>query len=140
MPAGLPPVTPMIPPSNPMTKGKVELGRQLYFDQRISKDGTISCASCHDPAKGWTDNAKSSTGINGQVGGRSAPTVLNTVYGRSMFWDGRAPLARRPGPGADPEQAIEMGDQSYKADRRSAEDDLRAISEQFLKKIFWDST
>ena len=125
----------MIPASNPMTKGKVELGKQLYFDQRISKDSTISCASCHDPAKGWTDNAKFSTGIGGQVGGRSAPTVLNTVYGRTMFWDGRAASleAQAQGP---VQNKIEMGDQSYK----QIIERLRQIPgyrEQFMK-VFGD--
>jgi cytochrome c peroxidase len=133
VPLGLQPLTGIIPAWNPMTKGKVELGKQLYFDQRISKDATISCASCHDPAKGWTDNAKFSTGIKGQVGGRSAPTVLNTVYGRTMFWDGRAPSleAQAQGP---VQNKIEMGDQSYK----EIIERLREISgyrEQF-KKVF----
>ena len=67
-------------------------------------DATVSCASCHDPAKGWTDNMKTSVGIKGQVGGRNAPTVLNTVYGRSMFWDGRAPSLEGQAQGPDPEQ------------------------------------
>ena len=58
VPTGLPPVASVIPASNPMTKGKVELGKQLYFDPRVSLDGTVSCATCHDPAKGWTDNAE----------------------------------------------------------------------------------
>ncbi|HEY2157594.1 MAG TPA: cytochrome-c peroxidase, partial [Isosphaeraceae bacterium] len=79
-----------VPLSNPMTKGKVELGKQLYFDARVSKDGTVSCATCHNPEKGWTDNLAGSIGIKGQKGSRSAPTVLNTVYGLTMFWDGRA--------------------------------------------------
>ena len=138
VPAGLPPVASMIPASNPMTKGKVELGKQLYFDQRISKDATISCASCHDPAKGWTDNAKSSTGIGGQIGGRSAPTVLNTVYGRSMFWDGRAPSLEGQAQGPI-QNAIEMGDQSYK----QIVERLRKIPgyrEQFLKVFGTDVT
>ena len=91
VPDGFPDVASFTPSSNPMTRGKVELGKQLYFDQRVSKDNTVSCASCHDPAKGWTDNLKTSVGIGGQTGGRNAPTVLNTVYGRTMFWDGRAP-------------------------------------------------
>lgn len=131
VPVGLPPVASVIPAANPMTKGKVELGKQLYFDQRISKDGTISCASCHDPAKGWTDNMKTSTGIKGQVGGRNAPTVLNTVYGRSMFWDGRAPSLEGQAQGPI-QNKIEMGDQSYK----QIVERLRGISgyrEQFLQ-------
>jgi cytochrome c peroxidase len=121
----------VIPSYNPMTKGKVELGKQLYFDQRVSKDGTISCASCHDPAKGWTDNARFSTGIGGQVGGRSAPTVLNTIFGRTMFWDGRAASLEIQAQGPI-QNKIEMGDQSYK----EIIERLRGISgyrEQFLK-------
>jgi cytochrome c peroxidase len=112
-PLGLEPITGKIPLANPMTKAKVELGKQLYFEPRISKDGTVSCATCHNPEKGWADGMKSSIGIAGQVGGRSAPTVLNTVYGRTMFWDGRAPSleAQAQGPIQNP---IEMGDQDYK--------------------------
>lgn len=79
-----------IPADNPMTPAKVELGRQLYFDKRLSRDGTVSCATCHDPAKGWGDAAPVSTGIRGQKGGRSAPTVINRILGATQFWDGRA--------------------------------------------------
>lgn len=114
MPLGLPDLIPgiSVPVANPITRGKYELGRQLYFDPRISQNGTVSCATCHDPAKGWTDRMPTSIGINGQVGSRSAPTVLNTAYGKSMFWDGRAPSleAQSQGP---PQNPIEMGKQSY---------------------------
>jgi cytochrome c peroxidase len=114
-PAGLPRLIPnaTIPSANPMTKAKVELGKQLYFDPRVSKDGTVSCATCHNPEKGWTDGRAHSTGINGLTGTRSAPTVLNTAFGRSLFWDGRAPSleGQAQGPIQNP---IEMGDQSYK--------------------------
>jgi cytochrome c peroxidase len=132
VPVGFPQtVASYIPSYNPMTKGKVELGKQLYFDQRISKDSTVSCATCHDPAKGWTDNARFSTGIGGQVGGRSAPTVLNTLFGRTMFWDGRAASLEIQAQGPI-QNKIEMGDQSYK----EIVERLRGISgyrEQFLK-------
>lgn len=102
-----------VPVANPITKGKYELGRQLYFDPRVSLDGTVSCATCHNPEKGWTDNMPVSIGIDGQTGSRSAPTVLNTVYGKTMFWDGRAPSleGQAQGPVQNP---IEMGKQSYK--------------------------
>jgi cytochrome c peroxidase len=79
-----------VPDDNPMTVEKVDLGRQLYFDRRLSGDGTVSCATCHDPAKGWTDNKPVSDGIKGQKGGRSAPTVINSGYALFQFWDGRA--------------------------------------------------
>lgn len=97
-----------IPADNPLTPAKVELGRQLYFDPRLSLDGTVSCATCHHPDMGWTDNAPVSTGIHGQQGGRSAPTVVNRVFGKTQFWDGRAATLEEQalGPIANP---VEMG-------------------------------
>jgi len=88
-----------IPPDNPLTKAKIELGKQLYFDPRLSEDRTISCASCHDPELGWSNAARFATGVGGQVGGRSAPTIINAAYLNAgsprftkvpQFWDGRA--------------------------------------------------
>ncbi len=87
-PLGLPPIR--VPRDNPLTVEKVELGKQLYFDPRLSRDNTISCASCHDPEKGWSNGERFATGVRGQVGGRSAPTVVNSGYQRLQFWDGRA--------------------------------------------------
>ena len=99
---------PDAPEDNPTTAAKVELGKLLYFDNRLSRDGTISCASCHDPAKGWTDRSPVSTGIRKQKGGRSAPTVLNAAYMEVQFWDGRAKTLedQAKGPIQNP---IEMG-------------------------------
>src|SRR5688572_22843424 len=88
LPAGLKALT--IPADNPLTAGKVELGKQLYFDARLSRDNTISCASCHDPKKGWSNGEAFATGVRGQVGGRSAPTIINSAYQDAQFWDGRA--------------------------------------------------
>jgi len=79
-----------IPKANPITKAKVELGKQLYFDKRLSADDSISCASCHDPQHGWSEPAKHSTGFNGLKGNRNAPTILNSSFSVSQFWDGRA--------------------------------------------------
>lgn len=76
--------------SNPQTPEKIELGKQLYFDKRLSVDDTVSCASCHDPKKGWSNGEATAEGVDGQRGGRSSPTVLNTAYQRFQFWDGRA--------------------------------------------------
>lgn len=87
-PAGLKPVP--IPRDNPPTAAKIELGKQLFFDPRLSVDDTISCASCHDPAKGWSNGSQFATGIGGQLGGRSAPTIINSAYQKLQFWDGRA--------------------------------------------------
>src|SRR5713226_2675976 len=77
-PLGLPAV--QWPEDNPYSAAKVELGRFLYFDKRISSDGSVSCASCHSVEKAFTDGEPFSTGIGGQKGGRSAPTVINRAY------------------------------------------------------------
>lgn len=79
-----------IPTTNKLTKAKIELGKQLYFDPRLSGDDTVSCASCHDPKMGWSNNDNFATGIRGQRGGRSAPTIINAGYSYFQFWDGRA--------------------------------------------------
>jgi len=106
VPLGLQPIT--WPKDNPYSAEKVALGKLLYFDKRISADGTVSCATCHDPKFGFTDGAPVSTGIRGQKGGRSAPTVINRAWSLAQFWDGRAPTleAQAIGPMANP---IEMG-------------------------------
>ena len=78
------------PKDNPTTPEKVELGKQLYFDPRLSKDGTVSCNSCHNVMSNGTDNRPVSVGIKGQLGGRSAPTVWNSGLHSVQFWDGRA--------------------------------------------------
>jgi cytochrome c peroxidase len=97
-----------VPVNNPQTQLKILLGKQLYFDTRLSKDNTISCATCHNPAMGWSDAGPTSTGINGQKGGRRAPPVSNAAYAPLQFWDGRAPTLEEQakGPVANP---IEMG-------------------------------
>lgn len=102
----------MIPANNPMTLAKVRLGYLLYFDPRLSADGTISCATCHHPNKGWTDQRAVSTGIGGQQGTRNAPTVINAAFMRSQFWDGRAADLEEQalGPLINP---IEMGNESH---------------------------
>ena len=104
-PLGLMPV--IWPADNPYTPEKAELGRLLYFDPRLSADGSVSCASCHSPKFAFTDGASVSTGIKGQKGGRSAPTVINRAYSLAQFWDGRAPTLEEQakGPMANP---IEM--------------------------------
>ena len=88
VPKGLGPV--VTPANNPLTQEKIELGKQLYFDKRLSRDNSISCASCHDPKKGWSNGEAFATGFNGQKGGRSSPTVINSTYQSLQFWDGRA--------------------------------------------------
>lgn len=79
-----------IPADNPLTSAKAELGSFLYFDKRLSKDATVSCATCHHPNKGWSDQQPVSTGFQGSKGTRNAPTVVNATYMALQFWDGRA--------------------------------------------------
>ena len=98
-----------IPDDNPMTAAKVELGKQLYFDKRLSVDGTVSCATCHDPAKGWTDQLPVSNGVGGKHGTRNAPTVLNSAFNFMQFWDGRAPSLEEQAKGPI-ENPVEMAD------------------------------
>jgi cytochrome c peroxidase len=97
-----------IPPDNPQSSAKILLGKQLYFDTRLSKDNTVSCATCHNPATGWSDAGPTSVGIKGQRGGRRAPPVSNAAYLPLQFWDGRAPSLEEQakGPIANP---VEMG-------------------------------
>lgn len=97
-----------IPENNPMTRAKIELGRQLYFDPRLSVDLTISCASCHAPDQGYAAHTQFGVGVRGQEGGRNSPVSHNRIVSREQFWDGRASTLEDQaiGPIANP---IEMG-------------------------------
>ena len=75
---------------NPLTRAKIELGRELFFDPRLSQDGSISCASCHDPDFGYAKNTQFGVGVRGQLGGRNSPTAYNRILSALQFWDGRA--------------------------------------------------
>jgi len=88
VPAGLPPIE--FPADNPPTAEKIVLGKQLFFDKRLSRDNTISCATCHAPDKGYSNADQFATGFKGQKGGRNSPTVINAAYNKFHFWDGRA--------------------------------------------------
>jgi cytochrome c peroxidase len=79
-----------VPKDNPLTAAKVELGKQLFFDMRLSADASLSCASCHDPKLAFTDGKVVSDGINGRRGKRNSPTLLNAMFNSGQFWDGRA--------------------------------------------------
>jgi len=100
------------PADNPTTAAKVELGQMLYHDPRLSSTGTVSCASCHNTMLGGEDNRPNSMGVNGQTGGRSAPTVWNAAFNAVQFWDGRAGSLEEQaaGPVTNP---IEMGMKSW---------------------------
>jgi cytochrome c peroxidase len=98
----------LVPPENPVTPEKVALGRQLYYDKRLSKDGSVSCATCHDPAKGFADGRKVAEGIAGKKGARNSPSVLNAVFYEFQFWDGRAASLEEQAKGPLV-NAVEMG-------------------------------
>ena len=111
------PANPPALKDNPATPAKVELGKALFFEPRMSKSHAISCASCHSPSTGGDDELETSIGHKWQIGGRNAPTVLNAVFNTAQFWDGRAKdlEAQAAGPIANPAEmatthshAIEM--------------------------------
>lgn len=78
------------PDDNPLTREKIALGRKLFFDTRLSSDGTISCSSCHDPERAFTDGRPVAVGAGKQQGARNSPTLVNRGYGKLHFLDGRA--------------------------------------------------
>jgi cytochrome c peroxidase len=84
------PIAPPSPPDNPTTAAKVELGKMLFFDPRLSGQGTISCGTCHNPSLGWQDGLVKGVGTKGGQLGRRTPTILDTAWSRPLFWDGRA--------------------------------------------------
>jgi cytochrome c peroxidase len=103
------PDTAPAPAGNPTTAAKVALGEKLFFDTDLSRDGSLSCSSCHDVTGGSGDDSRAtSVGIDGQVGGRNAPTVWNAAFQSHLFWDGRAASLEEQakGPLINP---IEMG-------------------------------
>ncbi len=87
VPLGLPPLPAN---SNPPTAAAVALGKRLFFDPRLSRDGTVACATCHDPERGFAEGRAVSTGVAGRQGRRNAPSARNAVFLRVQFWDGRA--------------------------------------------------
>ena len=78
-----------VPEDNPITLEKIELGRRLFFDRRLSRDGSISCSSCHDPDRAFSDGRALALGVFGRTGRRNSPALINRGYGRLFFWDGR---------------------------------------------------
>jgi len=114
LPIGLPADMFKTPPGNPLTKEKIELGRLLFFDTRLSADDSVSCATCHSPDGAFTDNLPVSVGIEGREGPRNAPTIINRAFSEAQFWDGRAPSLEEQakGPLINP---VEMGMPSHQA-------------------------
>jgi len=103
-----------IPPDNPQTTEKISLGEKLFFDGRLSADGTVACSTCHDPVRAFTDGRPTSIGIQGRAGQRNAPTILNAMYNKTQFWDGRVKTLEEQAalPIVNP---VEMGQPSLKA-------------------------
>lgn len=89
LPPGFP--MPAVPADNPLTRASVELGKALFFDPRLSRDGTVSCASCHLPSKAFSDPARLSVGIDGRTGFRNSPSLGNVGYHAAFFRDGGVP-------------------------------------------------
>jgi cytochrome c peroxidase len=79
-----------VPEANPLTAEKVDLGRRLFFDRRLSRDGSVACVSCHDQERAYSDGRAIAVGVFGRPGRRNAPALINRGYGRIFFWDGRA--------------------------------------------------
>jgi cytochrome c peroxidase len=105
------------PADNPLTPAKIALGRRLFNDRRLSRDGSVACATCHNPSRAFTDGRPTARGIGGQPGPRNAPTIVNRAYGQSFFWDGRAvsleqqvvqPLVDPTEMAATPERIVSM--------------------------------
>ena len=113
-----------LPADNPQSAAKVALGKALFFDARLSSDNTISCANCHDPHKGFTDQQTTSDGVHMKLGERNAPTILDAMFNVEQFWDGREPTleAQARDPILNP---IEMG----MPDRQTVVNKLNSIAE-----------
>src|ERR1035437_489640 len=79
-----------VPSDNPQTPAKIRLGKQLYFDKRLSSNDTVSCATCHAPEHSWADTTPVSEGVAHRLGKLNSPTILNAAYSVPQFWDGRA--------------------------------------------------
>ena len=83
------PADPPHPADNAPTPQRVELGKKLFFDPRLSGDGNMSCASCHNPLLGWSDSLPTGKGVKSMVLDRASPTIINTAYNSIQMWDGR---------------------------------------------------
>jgi cytochrome c peroxidase len=147
----------VVPKDNAPTAERVALGRKLFFDTRLSKDGTVACATCHDVSKGFTDRRPISEGVGDKLGRRNAPTPLNALLMQTQFWDGRAPTLEEQAKlpitnpvemahvNADAAMAAIKGDTSYQSEFQKAygramnfEDLARAIASFERTLVFLD--
>ena len=88
------------PADNPPSAERIALGQRLFFDPRLSRDGTMSCATCHHPGLGWADGLPMARGDKGMVLGRATPTLFNTAYNSIQMWDGRKKTLEDQAPAA----------------------------------------
>ena len=143
-PLGLPAV--IFPANNPPTAETIALGRRLFYDPALSADGTVACSTCHDPAKVFTDNKVVSMGIQNKAGTRNSPTVLNSAYSRSFFWDGRvssleeeseAPIANSTEMGTSPEAVVKylLASERYREEFKKAWGTDRITFEMVKKSL-----
>ena len=118
---------PASPATNPTTVEKVRLGRRLFFDPILSRDGTVACATCHRPDQGFASPEPIAVGINGRVGKRNTPSIFNRGYGHQFLWDGSAgtledqaltPISNPNEFGSDIETVLKSlrGDEAYRAE------------------------
>ena len=84
----------IVPADNVGNEARIALGRKLYFEPKLSKDGTVACATCHDVSRGFSDRRGTSEGIGDKLGRRNGPTTMNAALFSSQFWDGRAEIGR----------------------------------------------
>ncbi len=128
---GLPPL--LIPNDNPQSAEKIALGKLLFNDNRFSTDGSVSCASCHHPEQAFTDGLPVAKGLNGQLGTRNAPTVVNAAFFDTLFLDGRANSLETQalGPLVNP---IEHGLENHQAVIDVIRNDAKYV--QQFKKVF----
>lgn len=159
-PAGVHPLAwqAMVPEDNALEPGRIALGRRLYFETKLSKDGTVACATCHDVSKGFTDRRPLSEGIGDKIGRRNAPTTANALLLQSQFWDGRADSLEAQAmlpitnpiemgmPDGNAAVAAIAGDQSYQAEFQKAygrpvnfDDIARAIASFERTLVFLDA-
>ena len=102
-----------VPAGNMLTEARVELGKRLFYDKQVSRTGEVACASCHLPDHAFSDPRQFSLGVEGRVGGRNAPSIVNLAYNTSFFWDGGAPTLEQQviGPIINPlEMDMTMGE------------------------------
>lgn len=117
------------PEDNRITPAKAALGRRLFHDRLLSRDGSVACASCHDPRRAFTDGRKVAEGVGGAHGDRNTPTIINRAWGAQFFFDGRAdtleqqvlqPLLGDKELGATPETVLARAKAYYRPGFREA--------------------